>query len=713
MSRLSVFVALAAATGLLVAQGAPLLDGEVRTFNDLGLFHLPVRAFYAECLAQGHAFWWWPNQFAGVYLHGEGQGGLLHPLQWLGYRLLPLATAFELELLRSPAIAFMGTLLLLLRCGLGGGPACLGALLVGFSGFGFLHTMHPNLLGVWSHAPWLMLCIHAALTGRSALARAVACAGLVALTASQLLLGHPQAVWLSLLVEAAWALFTAGSAGLRPVALLPLLFAKLLSLGVASVQVLPTLESLALSDRGRGSGAFAATPALEPLDLLQLVAPYLFENRVAGGIPWERGAWPGAVSVVLALWVLLRGRALGMLRRRLALVGLGLAALGLWLALGDAGGLYRLQRALPLFEWLRAPARHVAVAQLGLALAAAVAFADLAQIERRVAWRRLWPLALPAVLAVLCVVALAGLAPAGISLASSAFSRWAGPLLLATAAALVASAARGRRAALPALVALAALDLGSYGLSFLHPQPSLSPRAFVAALPAPPGSAVHRLVAGHWALTMRGVHFARGYLALPPERVLSFAPAGPRPEEGRRLEASLRVAAVGHAHGRFVPSPLPRARLLTRARPSADPASDLASVDVDREALVSAPVELDAGRAGTARIRFERPGEIVVHTSASGRQLLVLSESFHPGWQARASGAPCPVLRVYGDFMGCVVAPGEQEVVFRFAPPRMREALALSAASGVVTVFWCVAIALRGRTPKGRTPHGGFRESGA
>ncbi|MDJ0849416.1 MAG: hypothetical protein QNK04_13670 [Myxococcota bacterium] len=698
MPRLSVFVALAAAAGLLLAQAGPLLSGEVRTFNDLGLLHLPVRAFYADCLAQGHDFWWWPNQYTGVYLHGEGQGGLLHPLQWLGYRVLPLAAAFELEQLRSPAIAFAGALLLLLRCGLGGAAASFGALLVGFSGFGYLHYLHPNLVGVWAHVPWLMLCIHVALTGAGA-PRALAIAGLVGLTASQLLLGHPQAVWLSLLVEAAWALFTVRSAGLAMRSLGSLAAAKLLALGVAGVQVLATLESLARSDRIRATEAFGATPALAPLDLLQLLAPYLFENRVVAGIPWERGAWPGATSVVLAVWVVMRRRSLGVMRLRLGLFGLALSLLGFWLALGDAGGLYRLQRALPIFEWLRAPARHVAVGQLGLALAAAVAFADLARLGERVAWRRLWPLALPAALAALCAAVLV-LAPGGIPLAPAGPLRWAGPLLLGAAAALVTARARGHALALPALVLLAALDLGSYGLGFLDRHPRATPAEFAARLPVPPGGDADRRLAGHWALSMRGVRFAAGYLALPPARALPLAPAGARPDEARGLESSLRLAGVAYARGALVPAPLPRVRLVTRARASDDPAADLAAIDVDRVALVERPLQLDSGEVGEARVTFERPGEIVARASAPGRQLLVLSESHHPGWQARVAGEPCEVLPVYGDYLGCVVGPGAQDVVFRFHPPRMREALGLSATCGVVTVLWCVAIVLRGRQPR-------------
>ena len=100
-------VGLFAAAVVLALLGYPIVTGEVYTANDLAAFHLPTRVFYARCLAEGHSFLWFPHEYTGVYLHGEGQAGLYHPLNWLLYRLLPLSTAFTLELLRSYAIRIL------------------------------------------------------------------------------------------------------------------------------------------------------------------------------------------------------------------------------------------------------------------------------------------------------------------------------------------------------------------------------------------------------------------------------------------------------------------------------------------------------------------------------------------------------------------------------------------------------------------------------
>ena len=101
---------LAGALGLLfaVALFYPLMRGNLYLGSDLGAYHLPVRTFYSHCLKEGLSFLWWPDQFCGYYLHGEGQAGMFHPLHWLLYRFLPLDWAFNLEFVSGYFIAWCG-----------------------------------------------------------------------------------------------------------------------------------------------------------------------------------------------------------------------------------------------------------------------------------------------------------------------------------------------------------------------------------------------------------------------------------------------------------------------------------------------------------------------------------------------------------------------------------------------------------------------------
>ena len=160
---------------------------------------------------------------------------------------------------------------------------------------------------------------------------------------------------------------------------------------------------------------------------------------------------------------------------------------------------------------------------------------------------------------------------------------------------------------------------------------------------------------------------------------------------------ALRVANIAFAHGKRVARPLPRARLVARVEGSDDVNRDIGHIEPAVVALLARRTATDlpplSGEPGNALILAERPGDIVVETSAPGRQLFVLSESYHDGWQATIDGTkPCPIVRVYGDFMGCVVPEGLHEVHFHFDPKSLRDGKRTSlAAASLTLVFYFAA----------------------
>ena len=206
------------AVALLLALAAPFLGGHVNTADDLGAFHLPLRAFYANCFAHGVAFDWSPQLFGGFYLTGEGQLGGYHPLHLLLYRLLPLNVAFDIECLAAYPFMLLGMFLLLRRWGCARDAALFGGVTFAFSGFSLLHFVHVNGVAVVAHLPWLLLAIHAVIDGASRNRRLAGGIGIALLTGSQLLLGYPQYVWLSFIAELGYALLTSCAAVPKAVA---------------------------------------------------------------------------------------------------------------------------------------------------------------------------------------------------------------------------------------------------------------------------------------------------------------------------------------------------------------------------------------------------------------------------------------------------------------------------------------------------------------
>ncbi len=457
---------LLAAVGCFVALALPFFLGQVYVADDLGEFHLPLRAFYSQQLAAGQAFDWMPSLYGGFYVAAEGQLGAYHPLHLLLYRWLPLGAAFDLELLISYPLLFAGTYCFLKRWLARRDAALFGALVFTFGGFSLLHFLHPNAIASVAHLPWLLLAIDLSLSEPAGPRRATALLAIALLTASQLLLGYPQYVWFSLLAEAAYAIWRASALRVSVARLCVLSWVLFVGFLTAGVQWLPTLDALSDSTRSATDASFANTGSLHPLNLVQLVGPYLFQTRVVGQNTHELGLYTGAAPLLLCVWLATQRNRWGRFAP-LVWATLVFGGMSLLLAFGEMGGLYRLQHYLPVVNHFRLPCRAIVLVQLALATGAATSFAILCQStpgseptdDRR--GRR----ALLVTFAISVALALFGpfVWPDYIA---SGTKIWIGPLLVGIAAALVALAARKRHAALIAVALFTAADLSCYGLSY-------------------------------------------------------------------------------------------------------------------------------------------------------------------------------------------------------------------------------------------------------
>jgi hypothetical protein len=677
------------------------LFGGVYTRDDLGAFHLPVRAFYAGQLTRGESFDWMPQLFSGFYLAGEGQAGTYHPLHLVLYGCLPLTAAAACELLASYPFMLAG-MYLFLRRHVAREAALFGSLVFTFSGFNLLHFVHPNAIAVVAHVPWLLWSIDKLLTDADRRRRRWAHTAVALLTGSQLLLGYPQYVWLSLLIEGAYACLVVtgprsaqrrarraavGSAAnlvgaVRPWCLL--LAAKGVGVLVGAVQLLPTADALSRSVRGSADAEFLNSGSMHPLNLVQLVAPYLFTHRVVGQNTHELALYVGAVPLLLTVWLLTRRKSLGRLRR-LAVAATGLGLLALLLAFGGYGPLYRMQQFLPWVGKFRFPCRYVMLFYLGVAVTAAIAFDRLARHGRRsrqtVSGRHkaLWTVAVVAALA-----ALFGLWRGSEPFIASPAAVLAGPALIALAVLVVTEAARGKRWALAGLVLLAAADLGYYGIGYAGCFATRRLDAYAAQAKTPPGEPRERVwldladagrpVHTGNQMTLAGWSRADGYAGLQPARKLDYRCLSSLRAAGvrwvRRSPEAERVDGLVACDGDWleVPDPLERVRLVTDVHVTANPARDVATVPLESTALVEKPLSLPTGVPGRVTAWKEGAGRFHIWVECPTTQLLVVSESYHPGWEAEVDGRPRSVLRANGDFLGCVIHAGERSVVLRFRP---------------------------------------------
>jgi hypothetical protein len=175
-------------------------------------------------------------------------------------------------------------------------------------------------------------------------------------------------------------------------------------------------------------------------------------------------------------------------------------------------------------------------------------------------------------------------------------------------------------------------------------------------------------------MLLAGVTRVDGYAGLEPRKRLDYSV-----ETARRRAGINFVYTPGRRDAKTaspwqpVAAPAARARLVARIAPQNDayeptddayePTDDLGTVSTD--AHIDLPNDSEPG---TVSVSHDLSGHLVLECYAPSRQLLVTTESFHRGWVARVDGRIAPVVRVDGDFLGCVVEPGEHSVDLLFLP---------------------------------------------
>jgi Bacterial membrane protein YfhO len=695
-------VIVAGSLALLAFLARPLLTGRVFTMADLASFHLPMRAIYQEGLRSGYVPIWTPSLYAGFYAHGEGQTGMLHPLHLLLYGALPLQVAFNLELLANYVAAFFGMFWLLCRLHLGRAGALFGALLFAFSGFHLFHFLHLNLVAGSVHIPWLLASLDVVIMEDAPSRRAFGIVAIACVLASEILVGFPQAVWWNLLVGAAFASLRAFESG-RGRRLISCVFAVVCGVLLGAIQILPTVDLLPHTNRAGVWRAFALDYSLAPLNFLQFWSPYVFEGRTYSPPtpydPWthEYAVYSGAILLVALPWLWIRRTALAP-RRRLIVACAAFAVVAFVLALGRYGYLDVALTYLPVVGSFRAPCRYVLLTQLALAVLAAIVFDDLASLHSNLGLRPrdLTLLCVPLALSVLTAALLSThlVALDGVRFARPIVALGGTAIVAAITAAVILSAA-GRRWGLMLLAALTAADLAISGLSYVFATRPQTIDSLLAGLRSAPGPGWRVATPSGWndLALLKGYRIAGGYSGLFQATTLPYT--------GEQFQ---RLAGVrGRFGDDFVFSPLAdpiaRARLLVDVRTSSNPGAEIDRIDIHRTALVAGTVPALSGLPGSATVAVDRPGRIVVNTVAPGRQLLTVSERFDEGWRATQDGRAIPVLRINGDFLGCVIDAGAHEVELRFQPRSFSTGAFVSALGLVMLAVAAVVTARRKPRP--------------
>jgi hypothetical protein len=686
--------AVAALTILLWKCGAVVFwHPQPNTSLDMQWYFFAVYTAFFDTLRAGSPMLWNPYQLCGLPWLGTLQGGFFYPPHLL-YSLLPTPWALAVCTVLHLALAAGGTAMFARRAGLSVAASTLAAALFALAG------PIPNLQ-LWPYlleaSAWLPVGAVAILdlTGDRPRRGVI---GLALASGMSWLAGSPQAtalacyVWGALLV--ALLVSTRSAIGGVVSALTRAAVALAAGLLLAAVALLPAFE---LAREG-----VRRTSTLDVASMYPLGVP-------PPGRVWDLWLRTGP-RVLLLAGLGLVPFALIARRSWLALFSLVVAIVAVLFALGPSTPLFALYMRLPLLGWFRIPHRALIAGQFGFAIAAGLGLDAAAQ---RVRWR---PLGSLVVLALLLCAAVETLRSRG-TLPHFYDASWR-PYGAAQydAYARLATMAGGQRIwaftpglgryslypKLPTLTRVRSID--DYEPLALRRQheyfvylaegvlrPSFGSenelvRSLVSRPGLPPASTRRRL------LDLAALRFL---VTLPPTLrrpdVAAFVS-----DAGLVSRPSLAADVIVYEN----PYLLPRAFVTYRATP-APPAAELlpilarASFDPLAESFVEGPglrSPKDAPARGTpATIVRDEPDVVEIDATLAAPGLVVLADTYYPGWTATVDGRPAPILPTNHLFRGVPAPAGAHRIRFAYRP----RSLALGAALSLLTALALAAGAYR------------------
>ena len=185
------------------------------------------------------------------------------------------------------------------------------------------------------------------------------------------------------------------------------------------------------------------------------------------------------------------------------------------------------------------------------------------------------------------------------------------------------------------------------------------------------------------------------------------------------------VASGTWQRSRFVihrnPTALPRAYVVPRALAADDDISGVLSLFARTDPRAAVLMERDPLGPGAARQPFtpaewasSDPDRPVIRVTTVAPGLLVVADTWMPGWTAHVDGRPAPIFR--GNHAQRVVPlpdPGRHEIVLRYHAPGLARGMALTGLSAVVWTAAWVATRSKKRLHPGRPlrHHTHFRRS--
>ena len=369
------------ASSLLVALGVLFFADVLFTsknfyFRDILNFHYPLRKVLIDSYARGEWPLWNPYVYLGQPMLANPNYMAFYPSN-LFHLFLPFNYAFKLHFVIHPILASLGIYFLQRRLSLPPIACFGGAVVYAFSGIVLSFLNLYNFVPSVALLPWIgwafLGAVRKPIRGRILLFGALLALQVLAV---DLFIGLCDVLVLAALAATEMSDAPSPAREARTILRVGLL-GVLFAVGLAAVQILPTLELIPRSVRGTGYTFENVTQwSMHPMDLLNMVIPNLFGNpytltkNTYWGEPYHFGREGYLVSFFFGIGPCLLA-VLSFLnpRKRTQVLFLILGLLGIFLSLGRYNPLWHpLFQYIPVFRLGRYPSKFILLTALSLSV---------------------------------------------------------------------------------------------------------------------------------------------------------------------------------------------------------------------------------------------------------------------------------------------------------------------------------------------------------
>ncbi len=694
--------------------------------SDLMNDQFPLRHYISELLKSGEAPLWMPQSYGGFPLLARSEAGVCYPLNWIFFGFFSPYPALNITILLTLLIVGISMYMYLREMEVSFAAAVMGGIAFELSGYVLSHLKHLSQINAACWFPLGMFFIERAV--RRNQPRYLFCVG--GIFGLQNLAGHTQIAYYSTLAFIAYfitrlirerrktretAKEKKKSSRLQNLVSLvkqrlslALIIALAFGALVAAVQLVPTYELVSQSKRAGGvSFDFASNYAYDPANLLMFFYPYIHGDIGNGtytgnSVFWEDYGYVGITVLLLAIYGVARKRKDWYVRFHSVFI-----IFAMFMVVGPATPLYKIVfNVLPGMDYFRFPTRFLLIVSFSLIALACIGFSELSRQrsakESGARSSNIFGLMTPIEWGLVAAV-VADL---------WYFQPRLNPIVDTSAWRQSPKAAEILMAdtSMFRLYVIGGTD--SHKLTFAKAkgwegnlQPYIDQREFLQ-----PNSNV-----------LYGISTPDGYQNFTPlslvriwgdfdQRGMILSTAGvqnntfvPTPSFYRLMDfanvkyvISLwpitnegKLEPIGKYHDAYLyrnPTVMPRAYMVNKIRRVTDAKEGeriLLSRDFDprSETIVEQSFpSFESSESSNSQIEFEEysANEVRLRIFSEHKSLLVLSDTYYPGWKALLDGKEIEIQRVNMIYRGVVVPEGVHRVSFCFEPKSVKMGLLLS-----------------------------------